>query len=106
MIEHRFFCSWPDAFPILKDPDISANHLNPDIDVINKWAHQWKFEFNSDPLIKQTNEILFSCKNNGQTHPQIIFNWTVVAKVEEQKDLGLILESIKFIFWKIPQGRN
>ena len=34
--------------------------------------------------------VLFSCKNNVQNHPQIICNGTVVAKVEEQKHLGLI----------------
>ena len=47
-------------FPIVKDPYISANDLNHDLDVINS---------------------------------QIIFNGTVVAKVEEQKQLGLLLES-------------
>ena len=56
------------------------------------WAHQWKLEFNPDPL-KQATEVLFSCKNNVQNHPQIIFNGTVVTKVEEQKHLGLLLES-------------
>ena len=79
-------------FSIVKDPDISATDLNHDIAVINKWAHQWKLEFNPDPL-QQATEVLFSCKNNVQTHPQIIFNGTVVTKVEEQKHLGLLLES-------------
>ena len=62
------------------------------LDIINRWAHQWKLEFNPDPL-KQATEVLFSCKNNAHNHPQIIFNGTVVAKVEEQKHLGLTLES-------------
>ena len=36
-------------FPIVKNPEISANDLNHDLDAIHKWAHQWKLEFNPDP---------------------------------------------------------
>ena len=79
-------------FSIVKDPDISATDLNYDLDVINNWAHQWKFEFNPDPL-KQATEVLFSCKNNVPNHPQIFFNGTAVALVKEHKHLGLLLES-------------
>ena len=38
-------------------------------------------------------EVLFSCKTSSPNHPQLIFNGTVVAKVKEQKHLGLILDS-------------
>ena len=79
-------------FSIVNDPHISASELNHDLDVINKWAYQWKLEFNPDPL-KQATEVLFSCKKNIFNHPQIFFNGIVVAKVKEQKHLGLILES-------------
>ena len=72
----------PCFFSIVKDPNISANDLNHDLDIINRWAHQWKLEFNPDPL-KQATEVLFSCKSNARNHPQIIFNGTVVAKVEK-----------------------
>ena len=58
--------------------------MNHDLDVIYQWAHQWKLEFNPDPT-KQATEVLFSCK--------IMFNGTVVAKMNEQKHLGLILGS-------------
>ena len=78
-------------FSIVNDPHISASELNHDLDVINKWAYQWKLEFNPDPL-KQATEVLFSCKKNIPNHPQIFFNGIVVAKVKEQKHLGLILE--------------
>ena len=54
--------------------------------------HQWKIEFNPD-LLKQATGVLFSCKKNIQNHPQIMFNGIAVAKVKEQKHLGLILES-------------
>ena len=48
-------------FSIVNDLHISASELNYDLDVINKWAYQWKLEFNPDPL-KQATEVLFSCK--------------------------------------------
>ena len=86
----NFFADDTMLFSVVKDPNISANDLNHDLDIINRRAHQW--ELNPDPLKKAT-EVLFSCNNNAHNHPQIIFNGTVVAKVEEQKDLGLALES-------------
>ena len=48
--------------------------------------------FNPDPT-KQANEVLFSCKNSSPIHPPLTFNGTIVAKVNEQKHLGLILDS-------------
>ena len=55
-------------------------------------ANQWKLEFNPDPT-KQTTEVLFSCETSSPNHPQIMFNGTVVAKMNEQKHLGLTLDS-------------
>ena len=46
-------------------------------------------QFNPDPT-KQATEVLFSCKKSSPNHPKLIFNGTVVAKVNEQKHLGLI----------------
>ena len=48
--------------------------------------------FNPDPT-KQATEVLFSVKKVSPNHPQLIFNGTVVKKVNEQKHLGLILDS-------------
>ena len=79
-------------FSIVKDPTISANNLNHDLDIIQQWAYQWKMEFNPDPT-KQATEVLFSCKKSSQNHPQLIFNGIAVAKVNDQKHLGLILDS-------------
>ena len=59
-------------FSLVKDPPISANDINRDLTMICQGAHQWKMEFNSDP-IKQANEILFSCKKSSPNHPQLIF---------------------------------
>ena len=79
-------------FSIVKDPKISANDLNHDLDVIRQWANQWKLEFNPDPN-KQATEVLFSCKISNPSHPLIMFNGTVVSKMNEHKHLGLLLDS-------------
>ena len=79
-------------FYIVKSPVITAEDLNHDIAIINHWAHQWKMEFNPDPT-KQATEVLFSCKKLRPNHPQLIFNGSVVKKVNEQNHLGLILDS-------------
>ena len=80
------------AFSIVKHHEISANDLNHDLDIIHRWAHQWKLESNPDPT-KQATEVLFSCKKTIPNHPNIMFNGTVVAKKNEQKHLGLVLDS-------------
>jgi len=80
------------CFSIVKVPAISACNLNHDLNIIHQWAHQWKMEFNPDPS-KQATEVLFSCKKSSPNHPQLIFNGTAVANVNEQKHLGLILDS-------------
>ena len=33
-------------FSIVKNPEMSANDLNHDLDVSREWTHQWKLEFN------------------------------------------------------------
>ena len=48
-------------FSVVEDPLISASDLNHDLELINKWAHQWKMAFNPE-LNKQAVEILFSQK--------------------------------------------
>ena len=79
----KFFADDTMLFSIVKDPVISANDLNHDLNIIRQWAHQWKMEFNPDPT-KQATEVLFSCIKSSPKHPQLLFNGTVVAKVNEQ----------------------
>ena len=88
----KFFADDTMLFSIVKDPKISANDLNHDLDVICQWANQWKLEFNPDPN-KQATEVLFTCKISNSSHPQIMFNGTVVSKMNEHKHLGLLLDS-------------
>ena len=88
----KFFADDTMLFSAVKDPLISANDLNHDLDTICRWAHQWKLEFDPDPM-KQANEVLFSCKKSIPYHPRLTFNRSVVTKVNEQKHLGLVLNS-------------
>ena len=88
----NFFADDTMLFSIVNDPLISANELNHDLNIINQWAYQWKMEFNPDPS-KQGTEVLFSCKQKNPIHPSLFFNGTLVPKVNEQKHLGLILDS-------------
>ena len=87
-----FFADDTMLFSVVNDPVISADELNHDLDIIYQWAHQWKMAFNPDPT-KRATEVLFSVKKVSPNHPQLIFNGTVVKKVNEQKHLGLILDS-------------
>ena len=88
----KFFADDTILFSIVKNPGLSANDLNYDLGVIHQWAHQWKLEFNPDPT-KQATEVLFSCKTSNPNHPHIMFNGTVVAKVNEQKHLGYLIQT-------------
>ena len=88
----KFFADDTMLYSIVKDAAISANNLNHDLDIIQQWAYQWKMEFNPDPT-KQATEVLFSCKKSSPNHPRLIFNGIAVAKVNDQKLIGLILDS-------------
>ena len=87
----RFFADDTMLYSIVKDPNTTANNLNEDLETICRWAQQWKMEFNPDPS-KQATELLFSTKSKPPNHPPLIFNGTIVSKVNEQKHLGLILD--------------
>ena len=75
----KFFADDTMLFATVKDPVITANNLNHDLDTICQWAYQWKMEFNPDPT-KQATEVLFSHKKSSPDHPQLVFNGTVVVK--------------------------
>ena len=40
----KSFADDPMLFSLVKDPAISADDLNHDLDIIRQWAHQWKME--------------------------------------------------------------
>ena len=77
------------CFFLVKDPVISTDDLNHDLDIICQWAYQWKMEFNPNKQLKY----YFLAKKVRPSHPQLTFNGTVIKKVNEQKQLGLILDA-------------
>ena len=105
----KFFADDTSLFSIVCDPLLSAEELNHDLDLINRWAHQWKMCFNPDPT-KPAEEILFSRKQKSPTHPPIYFNGVEVKRVNDHKHLGLTLDSnlsfAKHISDKISSARK
>ena len=85
----KFYADDTMLYSIVKDPTQSASDLNHDLDLIQKWAFQWKMEFNPDPL-KQATEMIFSCKKKKPDHPPIYFNGIQVVSESVQKHLGLV----------------
>ena len=75
----KFFTGDTMFFSRVKDPVISADDLNHDLDIICQWAYQWKIEFNPDPS-KQATEVLFSYKKVSPSHPQLTFNGLLLKK--------------------------
>ena len=87
----KFFADDTMLFSVVKDPQLSADDLNHDLEVINQWAVQWKMAFNPDPN-KQATEMLFSCKKKKVNHPDLVFNGSTVARVMDHKHLGLVFQ--------------
>ena len=87
-----FFADDTSLFSIVKDPKVSAEELNHDLNLISQWAFQWKMSFNPDPT-KPAEEVIFSHKRNRQDHPPLFFNDIEVKQVNEHKHLGLTLDS-------------
>ena len=88
----NFFADDTMLFSIVKHHEISANDLNHDLDIIHRWDHQWKLEFNPDPT-KQSTEVIFSCKKTIPNHPNICLMELLLLKKNEQKRLSLVLDS-------------
>ncbi len=86
----KFYADDTMLYSIVRDPVLSAADLNHDLELIQKWAYQWKMEFNPDPT-KQATEVLFSCKRSSPIHPPLLFNNNPVSRTHEQKHLGLTL---------------
>ena len=79
-------------FTIVEEPNVAAEDMNHDLELINQWAHDWRMSFNPDEQ-KQAAELLFSKKRQEIDHPVILFNNIPVKKVFEHKHLGNFLDS-------------
>ena len=87
----KLFADDTSLFSVVKNKEESAIHLTNDLDVISKWAYNWKISFNPDPR-KSAKEVLFSRKNSNITHPVIHFNNVQVQRPNQQRHLGIILD--------------
>ena len=88
----KLFADDTSLFTIVQDPNTAASDMNHDLELIKKWAHDWRMSFNPDAR-KQAVEVIFSRKNKAVDHPVIVFNNTPVKVVDEHKHLGMFLDS-------------
>ena len=65
-----------------------ASH-NQDLERVSLWSWQWKMPFNCD----KTEEVIFSVKRSKIEHPTLNLGINDVTRNDEQKHLGLILDS-------------
>ena len=92
----RIFADDTSLFKIIDCPNIAYQELQHDLDLIQKWAYQWKMIFNPDPS-KPPVEIIFSRKTKPPYHPTLLFNGVPLHRVTEHKHLGVILDKkLKF----------
>ena len=103
----KLFADDTSLFTIVYDENIAAEQLNNDLKIISEWAYQWKMQFNPDKT-KQAVQVIFSQKRIKPAHPILYFNENQVVTKQEQKHLGLILDSGLFLFWILafPQPRK
>ena len=88
----KLFADDTSLFTVVYDEITSANQLNRDLKIISEWAYQWKMQFNPD-INKQAVQVIFSQKKNKSIHPSLFFNGAPVVMKDEQKHLGMILDS-------------
>ena len=77
---------------VVQDRNECAVDLNHDLNLIKRWAHDWRMSLNPDPS-KQAVEVTFSKKKISVDHLSIFFNDVTVMKVDENKHLGVVLDS-------------
>ena len=88
----KLFADDTSLFTVVYDEGIAADQLNRDLKVISDWAYQWKMQFNPDKN-KQAIQVIFSQKRTKPVHPPIFLNESEVMIKDEQKHLGMILDS-------------
>ena len=88
----ELFADDTSLFTVVYDEDIATEQLNRDSKIIAEWAYQWKMQFNPD-VTKQAIQVIFFQKRDKPIHPPIYFNESEVSSKQEQKHLGMILDS-------------
>ena len=78
---------------LTKSPLVSIvlGDFSTDLSLIDKWASQWKIQFNPDPK-KSASEIVFSHKLKKNPHPPLkLNNLPIVPQTSTKKKKGFIL---------------
>ena len=76
-------------FSRVNDATQTAFKISVDLDKIEKWAWQWKMEFNTD----KSEEIILSTKRKQPFHPPIELGNQAIVRWNKHKHLGVILDS-------------
>ena len=79
-------------FTVVYDKGTAAEQLNRDLKTISDWACQWKMQLSPDKN-KQSVQGIFSHKRTKAVLPSICLNESEVKIKDEQKHLGMILDS-------------
>ena len=69
-------------FIIVQDSNTAASDMNHNLELVRKWAHDWRMSFNPDPT-KQAVELIFSKKKSTIDHPVILFDNMPVMNIDE-----------------------
>ena len=88
----KLFADDTSLYSVVHNPSECAAGLNHDLDLIKRWAQDWRMSSNRDPA-KQAVEVIFSKKKIPVDHPPILFNDIPIVKIDEHKYLGVVLDS-------------
>ena len=87
----KLFADDTSLFSVVKNKEESASDLTNDLDMISKWAYNWKISFNPDPN-KPAHEVLFSRKISNTTHSITNFDNVQVQRANHQRHLSITLD--------------
>ena len=88
----KLFADDTSLLTVVYDEGTAADQLNRDLKVRSDWAFRWKMQFNPDKN-KQAIQVTFSQKRTKPAHPPIFLNDSEIKIKDEQKHLGMILDS-------------
>ena len=71
----KLFANDTSLFTVVKDKNEGANVFNNNLILISRWTYKWKILFNPNPN-KTVQEVIFSRKNQFQSHPTVSLNNT------------------------------
>ena len=84
----KLFADDTSIFSVIKDKDEATETLNQNLEKVRLWAWQWQMQLNCD----KTEEVIFSVKRSKTEHPSLKLGLDEVARKDEDKHLGLILD--------------